>query len=190
MSTEPPIKRAVVFFGAENLCCMAKERFGYRWPNYDPHALADLVCKDNGWDLTQVRFYTGIPPDSTDPRRQFWLNKLANIGRKGAFVYHRDTRHGQEKGIDIRLALDVVGGAIRSEYDVAVIFSQDGDFSEVADEIRWIAATQKKWMKIACVFPYNGPQGRNNRGIPKTDWVRLSKAQYDSCIDPIDYRPR
>jgi uncharacterized LabA/DUF88 family protein len=42
----------------------------------------------------------------------------------------------QEKGIDVRIASDVIRMARQDEFDVAVIFSQDQDFSELSDEIR------------------------------------------------------
>ncbi|MDE0394028.1 MAG: hypothetical protein OYK82_04530 [Gammaproteobacteria bacterium] len=41
---------------------------------------------------------------------------------------------GEEKGIDERIAL-----AHRNEYEVALVFSQDQDLSEAAEEIRAIA---------------------------------------------------
>ena len=193
MATEPKVKRAVVFFDGQNLFCTARECFGYTFPNYDPHALAAHVCNSMGWKLVEVRFYTGLPERKADPRRAFWENKLAHVGRKGAFIYSRDTRHNQEKGIDIRIALDVVGKALRQDLDVAVIFSQDADFSEVADEVRWIAASQRRWIKMACAYPDAGAarkKGQYSRGIPGTDWIRRSKAEYDACIDPLDHRPK
>ena len=42
---------------------------------------------------------------------------------------------GQEKGVDVRLALDIVRLGREGAYDVAVLFSQDQDLSEVASEI-------------------------------------------------------
>jgi uncharacterized LabA/DUF88 family protein len=39
---------------------------------------------------------------------------------------------GEEKGIDVRIALDVIAEAHRRAYDVALILSQDQDLSEVA----------------------------------------------------------
>lgn len=109
-------------------------------------------------------------------------------------MYSRDTQHGQEKGIDIRIALDVVGAALRNEYDVAIIFSQDTDFKEVADEIRWIAKHDGRWIKLACTFPCPGHKvsapPHAYRGIPGTDWIQIGKAEYDACIDPNDYRPK
>lgn len=192
MGSEPDNKRAIAYFDAQNLFNVAKACFGYTWPNYDPHLLAHTVCRAKGWNLVQVRFYTGLPGNPSDHRRQFWISKLAALGRRGAFIYQRETRHGQEKGIDIRIALDVVGGALRDEYDVALIFSQDSDFSEVADEIRWIAAQQGRWIKIASAFPDGTGilHASQCRGIPRTDWVPLDKATYDACIDHADYRPR
>jgi hypothetical protein len=94
---------------------------------------------------------------------------------------------GQEKGVDVRLALDVVRGALRADYDVALIFSQDQDLSEVADEIRAVAAQQDRWIKVASAFPMS-PTSGNRRGIEKTDWIRIARAEYDQCIDPSDYR--
>ena len=35
------------------------------------------------------------------------------------------------------------------EFEVALVFSQDQDLSEVADEIRVIAREQSRWIKIA-----------------------------------------
>jgi hypothetical protein len=94
----------------------------------------------------------------------------------------------EEKGIDVRIALDVISGARNRLYDVGIIFSQDQDLAEVASEIRTIAKEQGRWIKIACAFP-DSPTARNRRGINNTDWIRLDRAMYDRCIDPRDYRP-
>ena len=60
MPAEPPVKRAVVFVDGQNLFHAAREAFGYTYPNYDVHALAERICAGRGWRLTQARFYTGI----------------------------------------------------------------------------------------------------------------------------------
>ena len=95
----------------------------------------------------------------------------------------------EEKGIDVRIALDVISGARNRSYDVAIIFSQDQDLAEVASEIRTIANEQRRWIKIACAF-LDSPTAHNRRGINITDWLRIDRAMYDRCIDPRDYRPR
>jgi hypothetical protein len=44
-------------------------------------------------------------------------------------------------------------------------------------------------VKIANAFPFS-PTTTNRRGINKTDWIRINRATYDTCLDPRDYRPR
>lgn len=96
---------------------------------------------------------------------------------------------GSEKEIDIRLALDVVAAARTNTYDVALIFSQDQDLSDVAEEVRVISIEQDRWIKIACAFPVS-PTYSNPRGIDRTDWVQIDRKCYDACLDPRDYRPK
>jgi len=95
----------------------------------------------------------------------------------------------EEKGIDVRIAIDVIRLAHRNAYDVALLFSQDQDLSELCAEIRVIAKEQNRWIKIASAFPVS-PTTVNKRGIPNSDWIKIDRAMYDSCIDTRDYRPK
>jgi uncharacterized LabA/DUF88 family protein len=207
VSPEPPSKRVVAFVDAQNLFHAAKEAFGYRYPNFDPLKLAGRVCESQAWRLEQTRLYTGVPAAADNPFwNHFWTAKLAQMGREGVVTYARALRYrnqtvrlpdnrehtilvGQEKGVDIRLALDVVRLAHRRSCDVALVFSQDQDLSEVADEIRLIAREQRRWIKIASAYP-SSPTSRNSRGINGTDWIRIDRATYESCVDSRDYRPK
>ena len=94
----------------------------------------------------------------------------------------------QEKGIDPRLGLDVVRMAYRGELDVALIFSQDQDFVEVAEEIRNISRSEGRWLKIVSAFP-SGHHATAHKGIEKTDWFRMDREFHDACLDSRDYRP-
>ena len=205
MPPEPALKRTVVFVDGQNLFHAVREAFGYTYPNYDIRALAERVCTDQGWQLIQARFYTGIPDAHDDPRwHGFWSAKLGVMGRQEVYVFSRSLRYrnravhlpdgtthaflaGEEKGIDVRIALDVIRLAHRAEYDVAVIMSQDQDLSEAAEEIRAIAREQNRWIKIACAFP-SSPTSRNRRGIDKTDWIKIDRATYEECLDRRNYR--
>lgn len=207
MPAEPPDPRTVAFFDGQNLFHSAKEAFGYTYPNYDVYRLAAAVCADQGWRLSQVRFYTGVPdPADNTFWHTFWSRKLLAMQRAGIVVCKRALRYrnkvvelpggsthtflaGDEKGIDVRIALDITRLAHRREYDVALVFSQDQDLSEAADEVRTIAREQKRWIKIASAFPFS-PTVRNKRGINKTDWIRIDRSLYERCIDRRDYRPR
>ena len=205
MLDEPAVKRTHVFIDGQNLFHSIKEAFGYSYPNYDIHRLADEVCRAQNWKLEAIRFYTGIPDLSDNPAwHNFWMSKLSIMGRQGIKVFTRPLRYqaqavrmpngklhtfltGQEKGIDVRIALDIVREVRMNTCDVIVIFSQDQDLSEVADEIRLIATEKNRWIKIATAFPISAAY-RKTRGINKTDWICIDRELYDRCIDPRDYR--
>ena len=207
MPAEPAVKRAIAFIDGQNLFRCAKTAFGYTFPNYDVQALADDVCQQHGWQLLETRFYTGVPDVSDDAFwNHFWTAKLAQMGRQKIRTYSRSLRYrnqkfllpdgtehtilvGQEKGVDVRLALDFVGTAYQQSAEILLVFSQDQDLSEVADEIRQISAAQNRWIKMASVFP-SSPTSTNRRGINGTDWIRINREIYDSCLDPRDYRPK
>lgn len=199
-------KRTIAFIGGQDLYHAAKAAFGYTYPNYDVCKLSESICSRMGWTLTQVRFYTGVPDKQDKPLwNGFWQNKLAMMGRQGVVIFTRPLRYrnktislpdgtqysfldGDEKGIDVRIALDIIRLAHKKEYDVALLFSQDQDMSEAADELRVISLEQNRWIKIASAFP-DSPTCENHRGVNHTDWVRIGKAEYDACRDPRDYRP-
>ncbi len=169
-------------------------------------ALASTLCARHGWLNVGVRFYTGVPDAADNPFwNHFWTAKGAQMGRQGVHVYTRSLRYrnkqvrlldgtthtfldGDEKGIDVRIALDVIRMAHGRELDVAVLFCRDQDLSELADEIRLIANDQKRWIKIASAYP-TSPAVRF-RGISKTDWIGIDRATYDACLDRRDYRPK
>ena len=126
------------------------------------------------------------------------------MSRQGVVTYSRSLRYrnqsvhlpdgsevtylaAEEKGVDVRIALDIIRTAHRAEYDVALVFSQDQDLSEAADEVRVISREQNRWLKIASAFPVSAASS-NRRGINSTDWIRIDRATYDGCRDARDYR--
>ena len=206
MPEEPTEKRAVSFFDGQNLFRHAKDAFGHHHPNYDPVRLAAAVCDANGWISASVRFYTGVPDAKRSPMwHGYWTRRLTALRRAGVDVTARrlscrierirlpdGTTHAvpvqREKGVDLRLGLDVVRLARNRDLDVAVVFSQDQDLAEVAREVRDIARSQGRWLKIVSAFPH-GDRATSARGIDRTDWFRMDREFYDACLDLRDYRP-
>ena len=204
--SEPLVKRAVAFVDGQNLYRHAKDAFGYHYPNFDPIKLHNAVCEKQGWKPSGVRFYTGVPEQIRQPMwHGYRANRLLAMTRSGIMVYKRPIRYrtteislpdgtiyevdtAQEKGVDVRIAIDIMRLAMSGQYDVAVIFSQDQDLIEVADEIRHLSASSYRWLKITSAFPH-GPQASSKRGIDKTDWFKMDKEFYDRCLDDHDYRP-
>jgi uncharacterized LabA/DUF88 family protein len=208
MPAEPKSKRVVAFIDGQNLFYAAAKSFGYTFPNFDPRLLAEAVAsRFPDWVLAQVRFYTGIHDPKVNPFwHHFWTAKLGAMGHNGVHTcsrqlrYSRETvalpdgtqksvRVGHEKGIDLRIGLDLVRLVREDELDVALVFSQDQDLQEAVEEARSIAHSQNRWFKPASAFP-NSPTSTSPRGIDRTDWIKVDKATYDQCLDPADYRPK
>ena len=207
MRKEPENIRAYAFVDGQNLYHAVKDAFGYTYPNYDPNALTRVVCDIKRWIPAKVNFYTGMPDKDDDPLwHMFWTHKLQVMGSRGIRTFARSLRYsneriilpdgrestalvGREKGIDVRIALDIVRMARHDLFDVALIFSQDQDLSEVAKEVRAISKEHDRWIKIACAFPVS-PTVENPRGINGTDWIPIDRKMYDACLDPLDYRRR
>jgi hypothetical protein len=207
-STVPHSLYSMAFFDVQNLFRHAKEAFqvtpgdGYHHPNFDPLKLHRKVSESFGFKPNLTRFYTGVPPQSeSEMWSGYWNNRVLALKRAGIIVetrklrYHIDTlpdgtlkKVPQEKGIDIRISLDLVSCTRRKEFDVAIIFSQDQDLSEAAKEVREIAKEQERLIRIISAFPESSIASAS-RGIDKTDWFRFDKTFYDTCVDPRDYRP-
>ncbi len=206
LQIEPKVKNVIIFVDGQNLYRAAKDAFGYHYPNYDIKLLSEWMCASHGWNLSHIYFYTGVPdPQDNNPWHNFWVKKLSYMGRSGIKIFSRSLRYhnqdwacpscgktytslvGHEKGVDVRIALDIIRFAHEKAYDIAVIFSQDQDLSEVAGEVMRISHEQSRWIKMAAAFPVS-PTYKNKRGIDKTDGIKIDKKTYDSCIDPNDYR--
>ena len=180
--------RTIVLIDGQNLFHLAKTAWGpnppYDWPSYDVGKLAQaLVGRLPGRTLEEVRFYTGVPsPQSSQFWHDFWTHKLRYLQRRGIQVYRGRVNSGGEKGVDVSLALDLVRATYEQRYDAAIIVSQDADFAPAVDLSREIAASQGRILDFESAFPFSA--GRvNPTGVPRTNWVRIDKALYDTCLD-------
>ena len=128
--------RTLVLIDGQNLYRLAMRAYGhvypYHWPSYDVVKLANaLVSRIPGRTLAEVRFYTGVPSKSQSADwHGFWNNKLRrHLQRQQVRVYRQELRAvGQEKGVDVRLAVELVQATYEHLYDVAIIVSQDADW--------------------------------------------------------------
>lgn len=191
--------RTIVFFDGQNLFHLAKTAWAprpsvpgspYGWPSYDVERLATaLVSRVPNRVLSGVRFYTGVPDASQDPFwHGFWSKKLRYLGSRGIHVYRgRVNPGGQEKGVDVSMAIDLVSLTYEPRYEVAILVSQDWDFGPAVRLAKRIARDQGRLLAFESAFPFEA--GRSTpRGIPGTKWVPVDKRLYDACHDPTDYR--
>jgi uncharacterized LabA/DUF88 family protein len=205
----PESCRAIVFIDGQNLTRSAERAFGgrHRHPLFDPLKLADFVCRNQGANLAGIYFYTGIPPIDRDPFwHAFWSRKKTQMMRRGivcrtrAVKYrpHRlklpdgtfhDSLVAEEKGIDVWLAVELVGLARDRAYDLAIVFSQDQDLCPAVEEVKKTAQAQSRWIKVVSAYPV-GSSPANAFGIHGTDFLRIGQSDYESCVDPYDYVSR
>ena len=195
--------RTLVLIDGQNLYHLARRAwvsgpFGqtspYAWPSYNVEKLAQaLVSGKAGRTLTEIRFYTGVPNPGAGPSQRFWhgfwSNKLRYLRSKGIYTYRgRVSAGGQEKGVDVSLALDLVQATYEQRFEAAIIVSQDWDFGPSVRLAKQVAEGQNRVLVYESAFPV-GPGSRSSRGVPGTIWTPIDKTTYDSCHDPTDYRP-
>ena len=197
METKPILHQgrgsAVAFFDAMNLFYAVKSLYGYRHPNFDPLLLARAVSDKLDCDLLQARYYSGIHSIRFSREQHLWLVSKSNVLKsQGVHVYTRPLQYigdvPKEKGIDIRIALDIVHVALEGNADTIVLFSTDQDFTELNDTVQVISESQQRQIRLVSAFPSTRSDPRY--GITGFDWFRIPKPMYDACIDPRDYRPR
>lgn len=91
-----------------------------------------------------------------------------------------------EKGIDVRIAIDMVRAAHEGEVSHLILISCDQDFVEVAHELRRLTRPASRELRIASAYPDASGQ---SRGIYNTDWLPISAKDYEACLDPRNYQP-
>jgi hypothetical protein len=194
--------RTVVFFDGQNLYHNVRDAWSpkphvpgsvYGYPSYDVEKLASaLVQRVPGRTLVGIRFYTGVPSPHRGPDEAFWHgfwgNKLRHLKARGVYVYRgRVNPGGQEKGVDVSLAIDLVRMTYERLYDAAIIVSQDWDFGPAVKLAKEVAKADRRSLYFESAFPVGG-SATYGRGVPGTFWVPITKELYDTCIDPTDYR--
>lgn len=201
-------KRIMIFMDGQNIYHLAKKAWApvppdgwspYSFPSYDVEKLAkELVLRQSQCVLSGIRFYTGVPDASySDFWHDFWTNKLRYLASRRIELYRgRINPNGQEKGVDVSLAIDLIKLTYEQAYDTAIIVSQDQDFGPAVKLAKEIAHGQGRMVQFISAFPFeetriNPATGRNvtnRRGIPGCAWVHITKTMYDACYDSREYR--
>ena len=119
----PQHPKAVIFVDGQNLFHAVKKAFGYTFPNSDITKLSQAICSARGWNVQEIRFYTGIPDISVKPLwHDFWIRKLTAMGQTGIKVFKRTLRyHNQTVTLPNGVQGSVLVGLIQ-EYSLLCIF--------------------------------------------------------------------
>jgi hypothetical protein len=102
--------------------------------------------------LSAVRYYTGIHDSNRRPDAHGAIaRRLQAYAEQGIEVFPMPLRYdhrgrGREKGVDVRIAIDLTRLGCKGLYDVAVIVSEDSDLDPAVQDVyalrdseRWVA---------------------------------------------------
>ena len=206
------IERVVLFIDYQNAYRRARAAFHNdladpHWMGqFYPDALGELIAMKDGATerrLHQVRMYRGLPDVRKDGRgnqaalRQIdaWRrsHSVAVTTRPLRYPRNYPASPPQEKGIDVQLALDFVMMAVRDEYDVGVLMSNDTDLRPALEEVIRLG---RPTVEVATWEPLEGRSrfslrlpGRPAGSQPYCHWI--DHAAYLAVQDAADYtRPR
>ncbi len=98
-----------------------------------------------GWMIKTSKLRTRLEKIKVDDRMQGY-KKIFKTGIK-EIIYERS----REKGIDVKLATDLIVGAVDNKYDTAIVVSSDTD---LIPAVQWVRARMKKKVEyIGFSFP-------------------------------------
>lgn len=201
MPQKPDVLRVMFFIDGQNLYHACAGHFGHGYCH--PHLLAQELLQ--GRELAGVRFYTGIHDPRINPSANAAMNRrLEAMKRQGVWTFtqplkysdvdvvDRNTaacahgfrqvstiRRGREKGIDLRIGLDMLRLARQGHYDVAVLISQDTDLNQAVDELIVLRDELDMWLVAETAFAYSPTSGN-----PK---FRLMSCGYYHVIDDATF---
>jgi len=129
------------------------------------------VLKNNHWEIKTSKLRTRkerIPIDD----RVVDYEKFLKFGIKKV-IYERL----REKGIDVKLATDLIVGAVDNQYDTAILVSSDSDLNPAIDWVRYRYRKKKKIEYIGFSIPDEiNPENSTNPSlslITKSDVKRI-----------------
>lgn len=113
---------------------------------YDYNGLIQLLA--SGRTVTEKTYYVGLvrrDPKRTDAKveqmvrnqqRLFALLESAQIHVEQGHLMRYPSNSFHEKGVDVRLAIDLVEGAYENRYDVAILLSSDTDMIPALQRVK------------------------------------------------------
>lgn len=191
-------KRTIFFYDGQNLHHSVKEAWWkkgvsprlYKYTNFDVVTLSNqILTKLPNCHIEQIRFYTGVPSRAQNFfYHHFWTNKLRHLQNQGIKVHKgRISSRGQEKGVDIAIAIDLIKLTYDQGYDAVNIISSDQDFGPAVKLAKQIAKNQGRSLNFYSSSPFESGVFEN-RGIAGTQWIKFDRKFYEACLDPRDYK--
>jgi len=164
-----------VFIDGANVYRAFRRVFGSA--RYAPLRLAVELAA--GRDLVRANFYIAAVPQQMGLQlysdQQRFLRSLRKEQRLTVWTGRMAQRDGRwyEKGIDVKIATDMVAMAYSGEYDVAILVSGDSDLAPAVHEVRRIGRPVENAM----------PGSRRSRHLVQesSGFVEIGQALFERC---------
>jgi len=133
--------KVMVYIDGSNVYHSLKSIYGYT--NLDFEAFTKKLAGKR--QLIRVYYYNAPVDHTKEPERykeqQTFFNRMRRIPylevRLGRLVYRNwPTEPAYEKGIDVKIATDILDHAHRNLYDVAILVSGDNDFADALQAVK------------------------------------------------------
>lgn len=125
------------------------------------------VLRNAGWEIKTSKLKTRIEEIAIDSR-VLEYQKIKKLGIQKITIERL-----REKGIDVKLATDLVVGAVDDKYDTAIVVSSDSDLIPAID---WVRLRRQK--KIEYVgFSLLDPKNKNDSTAPLLSMISRTDVQ-------------
>ncbi len=132
-------KKIMIFIDGSNFYHSLQSNF--HKTNMDFEHFCNFLIKE---DLLVKIFYYNSPvyqsdnPEAYKKQQSFfaYLNKVKRLELFLGRLEKRDNNHKAEKGVDVKLAIDMLSNAYNNNYDVAILISNDADFVPAIKEVQ------------------------------------------------------
>lgn len=103
----------------------------------------------------------------------YHLHRQRIVVKKGFMLKNQETYH--EKGVDVRIAIDIVRGALKNEYDTCYVVSSDSD---ILPAIKDAIAVGKRVVYVA----FEGSMVSKALAINCSHTVFITKNMLEQCV--------
>jgi len=134
------------------------------------------VLKKNGWDIKTSKLRTRVEELIVDSR-VLEYEKLKKIG-----IEKIHTERMREKGIDVKIATDLLVGAFDNKYDTAIVVSSD---SGLVPAIDWIRNRKRKKVEY---IGFSIPDAKDPKKSTRPLMMMFSKTDVQRVFSDVEMR--
>jgi uncharacterized LabA/DUF88 family protein len=141
VDAQPRVARLLILCDGTNFLLSSREA-GIHYTIDVPMLARRLAKCPPGYILTKLRYYTAPLSAHSDAarRQQRFFEEMRRAGNVELVLGRHEPRSGGsyhvEKETDVRLAVDMLVGAYKNTYDVAMLITGDTDFVPVVEAVR------------------------------------------------------